>query len=263
MLLEEPIADLLLERFRLGELPEAQRQAVERRLAEDAEARARLERLAESDREVLSTYPPERLVGSIRRRAEHAQAVPSRSRSPLLFAVPAFAAAALLLVLAQPPMTTGVPGEQVGGLEDTRIKGMKPHLLAYRVSGRSAEFLPDGAATRAGNTLQLQYVGAGRRYGVVVSIDGRGQVTLHLPVSPGEASPLNLRGEVPLPRAYQLDDAPGFERFFFVTSDSPFATGQVLEASRALAAKPDAARDFLALPAGLDQSTLLLRKVEP
>jgi len=33
-----------------------------------------------------------------------------------------------------------------------------------------------------------------------------------------------------LPRSYELDDSPGFERFVFVTSDNPFTTAEVAAA---------------------------------
>ncbi len=260
---EKPVADILLERYRLGELSKELKPTVERRLAEDTDARARLEQLDASDQEILDAYPPERLLAAIRQRARVAQPAPSRARRPLLIAVPALAALALAVVLV-PRAQPGVgPAERVAGLEDTRLKGLKPHLSAYLVRGTDALPLADGAAASAGNTLQVSYVAAGQRYGVIVSIDGRGQVTLHLPVTAGEAMPLNQSGEVALPRTYQLDDAPDFERFFFVTSDTPFTTARVLEAGRALVEEQNAAQGSLPLSGGLGQSTLTFRKVAP
>jgi len=69
----------------------------------------------------------------------------------------------------------------------------------------------------------------GKRFGIIASIDARGRVTLHLPESPGPAVALDRDGERALPHAYELDDSPGFERFFFVTSDAPFATPEIAE----------------------------------
>jgi hypothetical protein len=61
--------------------------------------------------------------------------------------------------------------------------------------------------------------------------------------------------------AYQLDDAPGFERFFLVTADRAPAVDEVLAAGRRLASDPRQARQAnLALPAGLEQWSVLLAK---
>ena len=71
-----------------------------------------------------------------------------------------------------------------------------------------------------------------RPFGVVVSIDGRGTVTPHLPVPPGPAARLAERRETLLPHAYGLDNSPGFERFVLVTADKPFDTAVVIESMR-------------------------------
>ncbi|HVV49481.1 MAG TPA: ActD-like protein, partial [Polyangia bacterium] len=68
-------------------------------------------------------------------------------------------------------------------------------------------------------------------------------------------------GEVRLPSAYQLDDAPAFERFFLVRAEAPFEVAPVVAAARALAARTDEARRApLPLPAGFDQVSLTLEK---
>ena len=48
-------------------------------------------------------------------------------------------------------------------------------------------------------------------------------MTLHWPDRAGDsAAPLETAAEARLPSAYQLDDAPGFERFFLITRRAPF-----------------------------------------
>ena len=258
---ERRLTDWLLERYRLGELPAPQLDAVRCALADDAHARARLEALDASDREILHAHPPAPAVAAIRRRAEGAPA-PVRTRAPRwLVAAPALAVALAAALVIRHPGREAVP-EAGGAGGETRAKGLQRRLVIYRVTGGEAEALRDGAAARPGDNLQLAYVSAGRRFGVIVSIDGRGQVTLHLPAAEGSSAvALEARREVALPRAYQLDDAPGFERFFFVTSDSPYGTDPVLAAGRALASSPGAAREPLGLAPGLEQTTLSLRKI--
>ena len=113
-----------------------------------------------------------------------------------------------------------------------------------------------GAAARENDVVQLAYQAAGRHFGAIVSIDGRGVVTRHLPAAGPLASPLKSGAAFALPQAYRLDDAPGFERFYFVTADQPFAVDLVLTAASHAAG----AEGRLALPAGLDQYSFALRK---
>jgi hypothetical protein len=54
---------------------------------------------------------------------------------------------------------------------------------------------------------------------VVLSIDGRGAVTWHLPPEyPGPAARLGSGVETTLPWSFELDDAPGFERFVMIVA---------------------------------------------
>ena len=151
------------------------------------------------------------------------------------------------------------------GPEETRLKGARPHLVVHRQTAGGAETLGAGDPARAGDVLQVGYVAApprgGATYGVILSIDGRGTVTLHHPSGEGPASRLEGEGERLLGHAYRLDDAPGYERFFLVTSPRPFRVSAALEAARKLAVSPRGARlADLELPRGLVQGSLLLVK---
>jgi len=65
-----------------------------------------------------------------------------------------------------------------------------------------------------------------------------------------------------LPHAYALDDAPRFERFFFITANDPLDVRQTLAALRMLAHREDSATAGLELPSGLRQWSLRLRKAD-
>ena len=134
-----------------------------------------------------------------------------------------------------------------------------PELLVYREDSRSAELLRDGAAAGEGDVVQIKYVAAGRKFGAIVSIDGRGAVTLHYPETAGGSTQLESGATAALHYAYQLDDAPGFERFFFVTAPRQFATSVVMDSARRLA-RGAARTGSLALPAGFEQASVLLTK---
>ncbi len=261
----ERVPDLLIEQLLLGELPEEQ----DRELRADPQVQARLAELQESDRRILRDYRPEVVAGLIRQRMERetrrdgaARRVPGRRfrLAPLAgFAALLIAAGVTLAVLAPPARG---PAD---GPEETRLKGARTHLVIHRRNPAGAETLAAGEVARAGDELQLGYVAPAATgaavYGTIVSIDGRGVVTLHFPAGSAKAGRLEGEGERTLDYAYRLDDAPEFERFFLVTADRPFPVEEVLRAARKLAGSPQAARrNALALPAGLEQGSLLLLK---
>ena len=144
-----------------------------------------------------------------------------------------------------------------------RAKGLAPHLVLHRKTAAGADVLAPGARARPGDLLQLGLVGAGRGWGVVVSIDGRGTVTRHLPETGDRAAALPPSGEALLPTSFRLDDAPSFERFLLVVSNREFPVAEVVAAARALAARPDADVAMVRLNGDLEVASALVRKESP
>jgi hypothetical protein len=239
---ERRLPEPLQERAALGELPGA--------APLDPETAARL---AEDDAAFLAAHPPEVVVPAIRRRLEATRA---RRLPRAVWLVPVAAAAALALWIGRDPAPALAPVE-----EGVRFKGDARLVVHRRGPAGDAEPLAPGAVARAGDRLQLAYVAAGAAHGAVVSIDGRGGVTLHFPLTPDGATALAPDGPTALPRSYELDDAPEFERFVLVTSDgAPVPVAAVLAAARALAGTPDAATAPLSLPADVNQTSFLVYK---
>jgi len=141
-----------------------------------------------------------------------------------------------------------------------RIKGMEPALNIYRAEGEQARLLEDRDRAREYDLLQLEYNAAGYPYGVILSIDGRGTVTLHYPTAATRPPELNS-GSVLLPYSYQLDDAPEFERFFFLVSQKEFSLQRVLESAEEMAAGRNHGRSgTLELPADIKQYSIMILK---
>ena len=131
----------------------------------------------------------------------------------------------------------------------------------YRKTSTRSETLPDGAFARKGDVVRVGYEAAGRPYGLILSIDGRGVVTRHLPTTGDLAARLEPSSTVLLDQSYELDDAPRWERFYFITGMSRFAVAPVLEAAEQAAANQrDRPPTHLALPDGLEHSIFSLQK---
>jgi hypothetical protein len=262
--------DWLLERIALGELPPAELATARAQLAREPDGEARLAALEVENRAILEKLPPSSVAREVESRAALALRVeaaredarPLRRFTPVAVLMPALVAAMLFVVI-HPGRS--VTGGEVGtpGAEVTRTKGLLPQLVVHRQGPAEPERLVDGAAGAAGDVVQVSYIAAGHPYGVILSVDGRGTVTLHAPETGAQSVPLEASGTHALPRAYELDDAPAFERFIFITSDTPFALDEVLAAARTLAASADARTAPLALPEGFTQVSFTLEKVSP
>jgi anti-sigma-K factor RskA len=267
------VPDYILELYALGELPASELAALDQRLAADQNLRRRLDRLRASNEEILARHPAGQFAAAVEQRLAAERAHPARGRKlalpagrPWLAFTPALAAAAvviLLLVRTGPPDSLPAGPSGTPAPEVTRIKGSGAHLCAYRRVGESVETLADRQLVEQGDVLQLSYVPMGRTHGAIVSIDGRGMVTLHFPAALTQSTRLRDAGESMLAHAYELDDAPDFERFFLVTADGPIDVSALLAAARQLARSPDRARtEFLALPDSLEQSAFMVCKKE-
>jgi anti-sigma factor RsiW len=264
---EPRVPDLLVERYLLGELSADQAHAVAERLAAEPGGRERLAALQASNEHILVQHPAGRVATEIAARAR-SQADGDWLRIPrrrpayltaLLIAAPVVPAlCALLFIFVFHPTAPKAPSPA----ETILLKGLQPHLVVWRkTTGGQAEQLANNSRARAGDMLQLSYVAAGAAYGVVISIDGRGTVTQQLPAEGNDAAVLRPDGETALDFSYQLDDAPAFERFIFVTAATPFSAQVVLQAAHELMRGEGSPQtDSVRLPEGLMQSSHLLRK---
>lgn len=258
------VPELQREQLALGELSAAQREALLAR----PDTEARLAALRASNAEILATHPPAAVLAEVRRRAARHRA-DRKASARTLWLVPglavAAAAAAIVLWPAEDVPKDSLVASHLRPPEpgETRIKGLEPHLLVHRQEGERAVLLAEPARARAHDRLQLSVVAAGARHGVVLSIDGSGVVTLHAPASAATSTALPQDGAVRLPSSYELDAAPGFERFILVTADEPLDVARVEAAARAVAGAPDAASRPLGLPGGWRQRSFLVEKVAP
>jgi hypothetical protein len=247
------VPDLILEQFRLHELPAGEGDRIRRLVQTDPTLRARLDALERSDDDIAAQYPAQWLAERVRARLTTPRPASGGLRRLALGS--AFAAAVALIVSALPLIQT----------DGERVKGLSPAMAIYRRTPQGSETLADGAMARAGDLLRIGYVSAGRSHGVILSIDGRGVVTQHLPAHGTAAAALRNSGVVLLDDAYELDDAPAWERFYFITADHPFDVGPITDAARRAAARGlRAPPRWLSVPRELTQSAFSIQKeVQP
>lgn len=255
-----PLPDWLVERAALDEVGRvpATRERIDR--ADPKELAARMAELQAENAAELAAYPAAQAMALIEARVAGLRRRKRRARLAwlgLLGAATAVAVAVITVAAIKPPE---VP-PTVAVNDDVRAKGVA-RLNVYRQAGDHAEHLDEDALVRAGDAIQVRYSASGALYGVIASVDGAGAVTLHYPVD--EDAPALATALAPkptsLPNAYVLDNAPRFERFFFITSADPIEVSQSLAALRMLAARGDSDTGRLELPAGQHQWSVRLRK---
>lgn len=271
------IPDWVLERFLLRELPGVKMQEIEQQLAADPGLQRQVANLQHSNAEILAKNPSESIVQEIYQRLDQEHDKRNIGLKPrrvllrrLIFATPALALAVILMIIYLPgdkdrsQISLGRPGQ-----DTTRVKGTqgvdlsKTHMLLFRKENDTVAELHSGDMAGNGDLVQLAYVAAEEKYGMIFSIDGNGVVTLHFPNTKYESTQLEREKKINLPNAYELDAAPEFERFFFVTSDSSINVGEILSQAELLAQEPSRAQtELLELGLVLQQSSILLVKEE-
>lgn len=257
------VPDWKLERFLLGELPVAEMDRIRDRVDGDPALERQLQSLRADDDNALARYPAAWMAPQIERRADQSnRKVRTSSWSikwPRFWPVPAAVGLAAMLAFVDigddAPDGDGVNAHSIPGI---RLKGTGPRLSLHRRIDTGSEQLYDGGIGRSGDLIQVRYHAAGRSYGAIVSVDGNGAVNLHHPPMGDQAQALQTSGPVSLAFAIELDEAPHWERFYFVTSHAEFELAAVLNAAAAAAL---ARRDSLVLAdEELEQFILTLNK---
>ncbi|MBN1696450.1 MAG: hypothetical protein JW881_02945 [Spirochaetales bacterium] len=256
----ETIPDWLLERYLLGELDTETTMSIRTRIEEDPECAIRYGELLASNEEILAAYPPDEIVMKIERKQNREIKKPERSMMRVFSLAAALLAIVVAAVIVLPEF--GTTGHFTENDKAIRFKGT-PSLTIYRKTEAGYDTIKTSARVRKGDRFQIKYRAGDKSYGVIISIDGAGYVTLHFPDTQAASPALEKGGEIALDEAFELDSAPGFERFFFVTSEIPFDVGNVVAQARAVARNSESARSMdLDLPDGFNQQSILLIKGE-
>ncbi len=271
-------SDLILERFLLGELPPKTHDTLEAALLDDPQLCRRLDELRRSNQAILDRYPPELITGQLRQRIEKTVDINKRKRlrrlPTALKIAPLLAAVWLIFILVLPdrdplamanhPANLTIPDEKddVTIAKGSKIEPSKPRLIIYQKISRDqiSEIVAD-SLLQPGDLIQIGYIPGNARYGMIFSIDGRKTVTLHHPDSEDDNTALTPSGKQFLvPSAYELDDAPAFERFFFITSDQPFSARLILERIRHFTTLVELQHQYPALGSDFSIQSISVRK---
>ena len=239
------IPDWKLERFLTGDLPESEMREIRELEVTDEMLARRIKLLREDNKAILNKLPFEAVADRIAKAKDIADAAEAKKVASsfrfLKFASAAVLVLAVALVALMTQRETVVTGGNVAGGDvaqardaqntqvalaetpsDTRIKGLDARMEVWKKTEAGIVQLQDLDEAREGDEIQLRYAVPEKCYGLLFSMDGNGALTLHM--GDGEKAVELAPGKMnSLPFAYKLDDAPYFEKFFFVTSPKEFA----------------------------------------
>jgi len=243
------VSTFALERYKLDELDQDDRQTIAGAMALDSSIRSRLEELDGSDRDLRLRYPFEYFnfenpdkeeSGSdgsnpapLKHRKMRLEKPAAGNRMARFACIAAVAAVCIIL-----PVIYFMQNNRENSPQD-RVKGLSraETELSIYLKGSSELPISGEAVLQEGNTVQLAYSApSGEHYGVIFSIDGRSTVTMHYPYREGQSSLLVSGKHTFLSEAYTLDDAPDFEVFIMVISENPLDPEKVLEEAERIAA---------------------------
>lgn len=233
------ISDILVERYILGELNADQTKEFQLLEISDSEFKARVESLRASNVEILNDYPAPFFTERIRTALPQTKKLKNKKRSPFLLW--SFGLSSVLLASVWGFILinhSNVTPTNIQSDNDTIIlKGDTADLTLYRKTASGGEKITDGSPAREGDSIQISYRSS-KPYGMILSIDGRGTITYHLPKSVLGAAKIKIGQTVLLDQSYTLDDAPMYERFVFAVSDSPIDAKQILTAVKSSKGEP-------------------------
>jgi len=132
------------------------------------------------------------------------------------------------------------------------------------MKGKEIEELNSSDTAREGDIIQIGYIAMGKfRYGSIISIDGRGTVTLHYPENSVSHEELTMNKKVLLNKSYELDDSPSFERFIMILSAEPVETSEIINKAKKLAMNKDTSLNG-SIDAGKDaiEFSAVIKKIE-
>ncbi len=262
------IPDWKLEKYLTGDLPAEEMREIRDMEATDEIFAGRVKMMREDNAAILKKLPFEKLSEKMDAMSARAGASRNGAGNVVNFRLVKFAAAAALVLavvsvalfsqreLTAPAvegngaqvMDVAMVTEVENSMGDTRIKGLDARMEVWKKIGDSAVQMSNLDEAREGDEIQLRYSVPEKCFGLLFSMDGNGTLTMHM-AEGNKAIALEPGKMTTLPFAYKLDNAPKFEKFFFLTSRDAFE----LNASDV---------DAVLKRSGINKVSLSVRKVE-
>ena len=276
--MKDNYSNIKLEQYVLNELSDEETRQLERAAEENESLRNRINAIRQSNTEIETSIDEAKMMREINYRIknnsirqeqnkENQKQAKTISWGRLAYAMPVVAIVAISTLMLKENVSVS-PTNVIEVTEDgVRYKGLEPHINIYQQIGDGSKLVKNHTTLHEGDSLQLSYVAAGQKFGAIFSIDGNDVVTHHFPLDMQSSikSPEKLMpsGEFMMERSYQLDDAPKYEHFFFISSTSSFDLQKVIElAQNSTSSTREKTTSISDLPDNLRQFVITINKAE-
>ena len=223
------ISDFKLERYLLGELPEKEMRELQERELSDEIFAARVREMREQGKRFLAENPFAALDDKLDAIEDSKSSVNGQPNvlwlkvaAALVIALGIFSVVVLNRDVATYDNHSASMEVAMADVDNgTRIKGMQATLEVWKKTGDSAVQMVNLGNAYEGDEIQLRYRVPQKCFGMLISMDGNGTITMHMGEG-DKAIELEPGKMTTLPFAYKLDNAPKFEKFFLLTSQNAF-----------------------------------------
>ncbi|MBN1523904.1 MAG: hypothetical protein JW904_05445 [Spirochaetales bacterium] len=295
------LPDLILEQYVLHELDEREMKEIGQLEKENPDVKKRIDAIRQSNEEILSMYPVSIMAESIETKKAKARFTNWKPGSPATMSfigVAGLAAAAAVTVFFTPVLRQNeIPTESISATaanpdtsgnqanngnpnivlpsqapDTTRLKGSEyintPRIALFKKiideEQETAKQLLPKEVLHQGDEIQVRYYSGKYSHGIIISIDGRGAVTLHSPSPRTESTELVKYKDTFIKNSFKLDDAPYFERFFFILGNTPIQSidGILLSAEKLGSDPVNAEKADLELPKEFTVTSIIVYKEE-
>lgn len=232
------ISDLLLEKYIHNELDAEEKLLLKNYFKNNKNAQRRVDKLRDSDKKIINDYPVEKIIGGVEYRCQEENE--RKKRKLLKILAPAVGLAAFTLIIINPGfIKTFIPDKIT--LENTiRFKG-GTKLYIYIKKGNQVIQLENYSTVRTGDVIQVAYLAGADNYGVIFSLDGDRNISLHYPYNINNSAKLEKDKKQYLTVSCELDTAPKYEQFYFITSKNKINVKTVMKKADQLRNNPDQA----------------------
>lgn len=217
------IPDWKLERFLTGDLPVKEMEEIQTLEKKDAFLARQLQALRENNKVILEELPFENLVEKLPKTKKQWNFNFGKLAIAAVFILALTLSCVLVNFILKTPANENVMEKmQVAVHTENRIKGFDARIEIWKKTETGIVQLENFDEVKENDEIQVRYSVPEKCFGILFSMDGNGNLTQHM--GNAEKAIALLPGKMnSLPFAYKLDNAPHFEKFFFVTSKNEFS----------------------------------------
>ncbi|OQY38328.1 MAG: hypothetical protein B6229_06125 [Spirochaetaceae bacterium 4572_7] len=236
--------NLKLEQHILGELPKKESLAIEQNFSNNEY----IEYINNSNQAFFEKFNLNKLVVDTEEKLNATKPIkifPIKRLSTVL----AMAACFFLIIRVLPMNRT---------TDDIYLKGAE-RLNIYIQNGSEVEKLKNLSYASEMDKLQITYMSK-EKYGTIFSIDGLHNTTFHHPGDGIGNINLEQGKEIFIPSSYTLDNAPFFEKFYFISTDKSFNLTEIKKAISRINIENGSITSDIQLPSQYNIKTITLIK---